>query len=113
LQIIHEELRLKDEELINKTVKSLERDVNRIGKGGNSQDKAKKEEYEIYCKLQNWICELKKDVRDGEWSGKEIEVLNPLQLLTAKPVVYLCNLSERDYARKVPVQLNVEKQMAA
>jgi len=30
----------------------------------------------------------------------KIEVINPLFLLTAKPVVYLVNLSERDYIRK-------------
>ena len=31
---------------------------------------------------------------------KQVEVINPLFLLTAKPVVYLCNLSERDYLRQ-------------
>jgi hypothetical protein len=40
------------------------------------------------------------DVRKGTWSTKEIEVINDLQLLTAKPVIYLVNLSERDYVRK-------------
>ncbi|EEY20198.1 GTP-dependent nucleic acid-binding protein engD [Verticillium alfalfae VaMs.102] len=30
----------------------------------------------------------------------QVEVINPLFLLTAKPVVYLVNLSERDYVRK-------------
>lgn len=30
----------------------------------------------------------------------QIEVINDLQLLTAKPVIYLVNLSERDYVRK-------------
>ncbi|KAI9796651.1 MAG: hypothetical protein M1825_006524, partial [Sarcosagium campestre] len=29
-----------------------------------------------------------------------VEVINPLQLLTAKPVVYLVNLSEKDYIRQ-------------
>lgn len=33
-------------------------------------------------------------------SIKQIEVINPLFLLTAKPVVYLVNLSEKDYIRK-------------
>lgn len=31
---------------------------------------------------------------------KQVEVLNPLFLLTAKPVVYLINLSEKDYIRQ-------------
>jgi obg-like ATPase 1 len=101
LEIIHEELRLKDMEFINKQVDGRKREVNRIGKGGNAQDKAKKEEFDILAKVQDWVCEQNKDVRDGDWSGKEIEVINPMQLLTAKPVVYLCNLSERDYIRKV------------
>jgi obg-like ATPase 1 len=30
----------------------------------------------------------------------KVEVINPLFLLTAKPVVYLVNLSEKDYIRK-------------
>ena len=30
----------------------------------------------------------------------QVEVINGLQLLTAKPVIYLVNLSERDYIRK-------------
>lgn len=30
----------------------------------------------------------------------QIEVINPLMLLTAKPVVYLVNLSEKDFIRK-------------
>lgn len=59
-----------------------------------------------------------KDVRKAEWNNKEvrvylglltssilrciqqIDVVNGLQLLTAKPVTYLVNLSEKDYIRK-------------
>ncbi len=41
-----------------------------------------------------------KDVRLCDWGAKDIDVLNTLQLLTAKPVVYLVNLSEADYLRK-------------
>jgi obg-like ATPase 1 len=41
-----------------------------------------------------------KDVRMGDWGVIETEVLNKLQLLTAKPIVYLVNLSEKDYVRK-------------
>ncbi len=36
-----------------------------------------------------------KDVRLGDWSAREIEVLNSWQLLTAKPVVYLVNMSAK------------------
>lgn len=33
-------------------------------------------------------------------SHSQIDIVNDLQLLTAKPVIYLVNLSERDYIRK-------------
>ena len=33
-------------------------------------------------------------------SPEQVEVINPLFLLTAKPVVYLVNLSEKDFVRK-------------
>jgi len=35
-----------------------------------------------------------------DWTNKEVDVVNELMLLTAKPVTYLVNLSEPDYARK-------------
>lgn len=41
-----------------------------------------------------------KDVRLGDWSAREIEILNSWQLLTAKPCVYLVNMSAKDYIRK-------------
>lgn len=46
------------------------------------------------------VVEDHKDVRCGDWNNKEVEVINPLMLLTAKPVIYLVNLSENDYIRK-------------
>ncbi|KAJ3315432.1 hypothetical protein HDV04_002974 [Boothiomyces sp. JEL0838] len=100
LQIIHEELRLKDAEFMNKLVEASRKDVLRLGKGGNAQDKEKKENFEVMLKVQKWICEDKKDLREGNWTAKEVEIINTWFLITAKPVVYLVNLSEKDYARK-------------
>lgn len=37
------------------------------------------------------------DVRFGEWASKEVHYLNKLNLLSAKPVVYLVNLSKKAY----------------
>jgi len=39
-------------------------------------------------------------VRDSEWGYKEIDILNEHLFFTAKPVVYLVNLSEQDYIKK-------------
>lgn len=41
-----------------------------------------------------WLQEGK-DVRLGDWTAREIEILNSWQLLTAKPVVYLVNMSAK------------------
>ena len=36
----------------------------------------------------------------GEWSAKEIDVLNDLNLLTSKTAMHLVNMSEKDFLRK-------------
>lgn len=39
-------------------------------------------------------------IKDGEWKANEIETLNSHSFLTAKPIVYLVNISEEDYKKK-------------
>ena len=34
---------------------------------------------------------------NGDWSDEEVDVINGLNLLTAKPTVYLLNVSKEDY----------------
>ncbi|KAH0573387.1 GTP dependent nucleic acid binding protein [Spironucleus salmonicida] len=46
------------------------------------------------------LLEEKKDLFTQDWSILEIKVLNELLLLTCKPVVYLLNMSEKDYVRQ-------------
>eukprot|EP01097_Dermamoeba_algensis_P005386 TRINITY_DN3424_c0_g1_i1.p1 TRINITY_DN3424_c0_g1~~TRINITY_DN3424_c0_g1_i1.p1 ORF type:complete len:422 (-),score=145.99 TRINITY_DN3424_c0_g1_i1:138-1319(-) len=93
LQIISEELLLKDIETITKAVDHCERVTVR-------QDKTKKAELDILKKVEKLLKEDRKEVRLGEWKANEIEVINPLQLLTAKPVIYLVNMSEGDFISK-------------
>ena len=102
LSIIQEELRLKDEEFLIKKLDEAKKASSRAAAsgGGGTEAKAKKEEYEIMQKIHDWVATQKKDVRKGVWNNKEVEIINPLQLITAKPVIYLANLSEKDYARK-------------
>ncbi|XP_049596821.1 obg-like ATPase 1 isoform X1 [Syngnathus scovelli] len=95
MEIIHEELRLKDEEMIAPILDKLEKTAVR----GN--DKKLKPEYDIMVKVKNWVVDEKKHVRFcREWNDKEIEVLNKYLFLTSKPMIYLVNLSEKDYIRK-------------
>jgi ribosome-binding ATPase YchF (GTP1/OBG family) len=51
---------------------------------------------DLYKRLQDYIM-TGKDVRAGNWTIQEVEIINPLYLLTAKPKVVLVNVSEDDY----------------
>lgn len=96
LDIIREELRLKDTEFLVKAV-----DAARKSFRGHENDKARQFDLETLEKLLAWVQDSKREVRHGDWTAKEIEqVINPLQLLTAKCAVYLANVSEEDYARR-------------
>ncbi|KAI9206769.1 P-loop containing nucleoside triphosphate hydrolase protein [Polychytrium aggregatum] len=97
LMIIHDELRLKDEAQIEKLLEARKKD---IAKYGRNMAKEKLEEYDVLSKLWDVLSVQQRDVRDHEWSNPETKIINGLYLLTAKPVVYLCNLSERDYATR-------------
>ncbi|CAO3629716.1 unnamed protein product [Cunninghamella echinulata] len=99
LEIIREELRLKDEEFLAKNAAELGAAVKRVGHGGNAADKLKKEEFAVVDKVYEYV-KSGKDVRHGTWTNKEIEIINSLHLITAKPVIYLVNISEKDYLRK-------------
>jgi len=91
LDIISQELRLKDLE----TIETKHTPLARLAKS----DPTKRSECQIYEKLMDWL-KAGKDVKDGEWNPKEIEILMELLLITAKPVVYLINMSEEDYLKQ-------------
>jgi obg-like ATPase 1 len=40
------------------------------------------------------------DIRKVEWSNSEIEFINTLHLLTAKPMIYIANISENDFSNQ-------------
>jgi obg-like ATPase 1 len=94
LEIISEELRLKDIEFLNVHLDKLEKLVIR------GSDKKLKPEYETLLKVKMVLIEDKNHIRFQDWSVNEIEILNKYLFLTSKPVIYLVNLSERDYIRK-------------
>ncbi|KAL6926828.1 Obg-like ATPase [Hanseniaspora valbyensis] len=97
LEIVAHELRLKDIEFAEKHLESV---LKITRKGGQSLEvKQKKEEAALVEK----IIELLKNgqrIYNQNWAPKEIEIINTMLLLTAKPSIYLVNLSEKDYIRK-------------
>uniref|UniRef100_A0AC34FJ91 Obg-like ATPase 1 n=1 Tax=Panagrolaimus sp. ES5 TaxID=591445 RepID=A0AC34FJ91_9BILA len=93
LEIIGTELRLKDMNYLEGAIDKAEKLGVRAG------DKTKKAEYDCLVKVKE-VLESGKAVRHGTWTDLEIEILNKHLFLTAKPIVYLVNLTELDYIRK-------------
>jgi obg-like ATPase 1 len=83
-----------DEEFFEKIFDEVERKYVRGG------EKALKAEYEILCKFKKMLIEDKKHLRFGDWNQADIEVLNKHLFITSKPMLYLVNLSEKDFMRK-------------
>ncbi|KAF7842453.1 obg-like ATPase 1 [Senna tora] len=78
---------------MERKIEDLEKSMKR------SNDKQLKIEHECCLRVKASLQEGK-DVRLGDWKAADIEILNSFQLLTAKPVVYLVNMNEKDYQRK-------------
>jgi len=93
LEIIIEELILKDHEVVTKHKEKLEKET------AHSKDKKKIAEKEVLIRIEQALVD-KKQIRLCDWKANDIDVLNSLQLLTAKPVVYLLNMTEKDYIKK-------------
>ncbi len=93
------ELQLKDLETVEKR---LER-VKRTAKTGNKEAQV---ELVILLKIQETLLQGL-SVRTIDFSEKEEEFVNTLQLITSKPVLYVCNVDENsavngnDYVNKV------------
>ncbi|AAQ15964.1 GTP binding protein, putative [Trypanosoma brucei brucei TREU927] len=93
LDIIFSELVLKDLQVVNGLIDKLTVIVNR------GLDKTKKNDLEILHKVRDHL-EKGEQVRCYQWNNKEIDFLNTLQLLTAKPAIFLANMSEKDFIRQ-------------
>lgn len=95
LGIIHDELRKKDIEQCQ-TYISGNKNLYDKKVGG----KEKQFEYETIQKCLHVLSEDKKDIRAVDWEAKEIEILNTMQFLTAKPMIYLVNISRKAFIAK-------------
>ncbi|GKT36989.1 Obg-like ATPase 1 [Aduncisulcus paluster] len=93
MEIIHSELRAKDLQNVKARVEEAERII-RCG-----IDKKQKFVLEVLEKCVTCL-ESGKDIRNGEWKASDIEVINDCHFLTAKPVIYLINMSEKGYLKK-------------
>lgn len=90
LEIISNELRMKDMEKVNQKLEILAKAL----RTGN--DKQKKADHATLSAVKQ-LLEEGKDVRVGDWKGDQIDLLNDILFLTAKPVVYLVNIGNDEY----------------
>ncbi|TVU37504.1 hypothetical protein EJB05_10820, partial [Eragrostis curvula] len=93
LKFLQLELQIKDAHILENRIKELEH------KMGLKSDKKLILEYELCIRLQAHV-QSGKDVRFGKWNPAEISIFNQYNLLTAKPVVYLVNISAEDMRRR-------------
>ncbi|KAL3312745.1 Obg-like ATPase [Cichlidogyrus casuarinus] len=96
LEIISEELRLKDVEYLSKQLDSK----GALVRANRSGDRAKIFEFQTLNKVKAVLEEDRKPVRFADWTSNEIEVLNQHLFITAKPIIYLVNVSKANYLEK-------------
>ena len=88
IDIIETELMLADLDAINKKLEKLQRDI-------KSRDKKVVAEKELADKIKEHL-EAGKPVRTLELEEEQKEILRNFFLITAKPVLYACNISDAD-----------------
>jgi len=91
LDIISSELRFKDIESVNRAMDPLRR----ISKA----DPKKRADLDVYEAALEWL-NTGHDIRDGDWTQKQYELINNLYLLTSKPIIYIVNMSMDDFLRQ-------------
>ena len=85
-EIIDMELQLKDLETVEKRIGGIERKA-------NSGDKDAKKVYDTYVAVREHLLQGN-SVRSLELEESQEEYLAELQLITSKPVMYICNVEE-------------------
>lgn len=93
LEIIGEELMIKDLEWMSKTIEDLKKKM-------QSDPRKYKDEFEMAQKIHDYMNNERKPVRAGNWNSNEEAYIESLNLLTAKPTIYLLNLDTNSYLKK-------------
>jgi ribosome-binding ATPase len=80
-------------ELIFKDMESIEKRINRLQKIARSGDKEAKFNMDVAKRMMT-LLEAGNLVRSGEWNDQEWESIHESQLITSKPVLFVCNVDE-------------------
>ncbi len=82
-----------DTELILKDLETVEKRMERLKKAAKGGDKEAVRNVEIGKKIYSHL-EKGEPARSLEKDDDELEIYNDMQLLTAKPILYVCNVDE-------------------
>jgi len=93
MEIIYGELIAKDVQHL----KTIMDDLDKVIKRTNA--KVARDEMDVMQRVEA-LFKDSKCVKDGDWSAKDIDFLNQHNFITAKPVVYLVNISVEDFIKK-------------
>ena len=85
-EIIDLELQLKDLETLEKRITSSERKA-------KTGDKEASRAYNLYVEARDHLL-MGKSIRSLDLEESSFKILDELQLITAKPVIYVCNVDE-------------------
>ncbi len=104
IETVHTELVLKD-------LETVERRLERVGKAARVGDKRARPELGLLERLRAHL-DAGSPVRTFPATGEEKALLEPLFLLTAKPVLYVANVAESDLPNGGPL-VEVVREIAA
>ena len=92
-------------ELLLKDIESIEKRIKNISKIAKSGDQESKKDLDL---LNNILPNLNegKMIHDLEIDGSQLEKLKSLALLTAKPMIYVANISDTDLMSNDNIYLN-------
>ncbi len=82
-----------DMELLLKDLETVEKRVDKAKKAAKSGDKNEVRKLEIYNKIKE-VMDAGKPARVLDLDAEGEELLKEMQLLTAKPILYVCNVNE-------------------
>ncbi|MDL2312146.1 redox-regulated ATPase YchF [Bacteroidales bacterium OttesenSCG-928-B11] len=88
IEIIDFELQVKD-------LEQIERKIQKVEKAAKVGDKNAKRDLEVLIKYKNHIEDFQ-NVRTLEATDEEKSVVNDMMLLTAKSMMYVCNVNDED-----------------
>ena len=101
-----------DTELILADLESVDKRVDRLRKSSKSGDKDQVAQLQVFEKLKA-LLDGGKPARAGRFTEEERPLVNEAQLITAKPVLYVCNIDEGGLSSDNAYVQSVRKRAAA